>query len=111
MSDRNNGANNAAPQEPKTSPGGQAFAANHRIRFRTENVKSSYCNMANATSTREEVILNFGVNQTWDQPGAGGELEVDLLHRIILSPYAALRLSEALTALMREHEQRHGKLA
>lgn len=82
-----------------------------RVRFRTESLKSSYCNMCNVTSTREEVVLNFGVNQNWDQPGVGmAELEVDLLHRIILSPYAAQRLSDALATLMHDYQARHGKL-
>jgi len=81
-----------------------------RLKFDTSNLKSSYCNMCNATSTREEVVLNFGVNQSWEQPQAGGEIEVQLLHRIILSPYAAKRLSEALSSLIKEHEGRHGEL-
>jgi hypothetical protein len=81
-----------------------------RLKFDTSNLKSSYCNMCNATSTREEVVLNFGVNQSWDQPAQQGELEVQLLHRIILSPFAAKRLSEALTSLISEHESRHGEL-
>ncbi len=84
--------------------------ARQRLKFDTSNLKSSYCNMCNATSTREEVVLNFGVNQSWDQPSEGGEMEVQLLHRIILSPFAAKRLSEALTGLIREHEARHGEL-
>ncbi len=85
--------------------------AQQSVRFKTENLKSSYCNMCNATSTREEVVLNFGVNQTWDQPGSGrAELEVDLLHRIILSPFAAQRLSDALAKLMSDYEARYGKL-
>ncbi len=81
-----------------------------RLKFDTSNLKSSYCNMCNATSTREEVVLNFGVNQNWDQPAAGGEVEVQLQHRIILSPFAAKRLSEALASLIKEHEARHGEL-
>lgn len=68
--------------------------------------------MCNATSTREEVVLNFGINQNWDQPGDGAAfLEVDLEHRVILSPYAAKRLSQALQQLMHDYEQRHGALS
>lgn len=88
-----------------------AREAQQTVKFRTENLKSSYCNMCNATSTREEVVLNFGVNQTWDQPGSGrAKVEVDLLHRVILSPFAAQRLSDALAKLMRDYETRYGKL-
>lgn len=92
-----------------TKPAGQP--RQQSLKFRTDDLKSSYCNMANATSTREEVVLNFGVNQNWDQPGGQpGELEVDLQHRIIISPFAAKRLSDALAQLMRDYEQRYGSL-
>lgn len=83
--------------------------ARQTLRFCTDNLKSSYCNMANATSTREEVVLNFGINQSWDQPGASPG-EVDLQHRIIISPFAAKRLCDALQRLMRDYEQRYGPL-
>lgn len=92
-------------------PGGAGASASPRVRFDTSNLKSSYCNMCNASSTREEVVLNFGINQSWDQPAApNGDMRVDLLHRIILSPFAAKRLSEALANLVREHEARYGEL-
>src|SRR5690606_18782485 len=58
-----NGSAKAAATKPGEKP------RQHSLKFRTDALKSSYCNMANATSTREEVVLNFGVNQNWDQPG------------------------------------------
>ncbi len=78
------------------------------VRWDTTQLKSSYCNVANATSTREEVVLNFGVNQNWDRPRA--ELGIQLLHRVILSPFAAKRLQQLLTKLISEYESRHGEL-
>ena len=82
------------------------------LRFRTDNLKSSYCNMCNATSTREEVVLNFGLNQNWDQPTAQPDvLEIDLQHRVVLSPFAAKRLSEALGKLVADYDARYGKLS
>jgi hypothetical protein len=92
------------------SDAGLPAATKQKLKFATANLKSSYCNMCNATSTREEVVLNFGVNQNWDQPATGAEMEIDLLHRIILSPFAAKRLAQALTELIREHESRYGEL-
>jgi hypothetical protein len=74
----------------------------------TSNLRSSYCNVCNATSTREEVVLNFGLNENWDLGRA--DVNVQLLHRIILSPGAAKRLQELLTKLMSEHEARYGAL-
>lgn len=91
------GAKDAAPER-----------AAQPVRLDTTNLKSSYCNVCNATSTREEVVLNFGINQNWDlgQPN----LEVQLHHRIILSPHAAKRLQELLNNLVRQHEARYGEL-
>jgi hypothetical protein len=99
----------AAPQAAPTAPHLQA-AAGHKVRFDNSNIKSTYCNVCNATSTREEVVINFGVNKTWDM-GGSQELEVQLEHRIILSPYAAKRLQDLLVRLIAEHEQRYGKLS
>jgi hypothetical protein len=85
----------AAQQQPK-------------VRFNTAELKSSYCNVCNATSTRDEVVLNFGLNETWDQGAAN--VDVKLLHRIILSPHAAERLHDLLSKLMAEHKTRYGKM-
>ena len=79
-----------------------------RVRWNTSQLKSSYCNVANATSTREEMVLNFGVNQNWDRMQQ--EFEIELQHRIILSPFAAKRLSDLLGKLIKEYESRYGEL-
>ena len=79
-----------------------------QIRLTAANLKSTYCNMCNANTTREEVVLNFGVNQNWDR--GQGEIEVALEHRIILSPFAAKRLSQMLGNLIEEYETRYGEL-
>ena len=97
----------AKPETPQRAP----VARQQMVKFRTENLKSSYCNMANVTSTREEVVMNFGINQSWDHPvGTPGSLEVDIQHRVILSPFAAKRLSDALAQLVRDYEHRYGPL-
>ena len=89
---------------------GQASTAGEQqqIKLNTTNLKSSYCNMCNANTTREEVVLNFGVNQNWDRGQRG--LEVSLEHRIILSPFAAKRLAQMLNKLIGEYETHYGKL-
>ncbi len=83
-------------------------AAGPAVRWDTAELKSTYCNVANATSTRQEVVLNFGVNENRDRPRA--ELGIELLHRVILSPFAARRLQQLLTKLVTEYESRHGEL-
>jgi len=77
-------------------------------RIDTSSLKSSYCNVCNATSTREDVVLNFGINQDWDRGPQG--LDIQLLHRVILSPFAAKRVAELMTNLVKEYEARYGEL-
>lgn len=79
------------------------------VKWNTDQLKSSYANFANATSTREEVVINFGVNHNWDRSNLQ-ELEIELSHRIVLSPFAAKRLHELLAKLMLEYEARYGEL-
>ncbi|MDN5788000.1 DUF3467 domain-containing protein [Pseudorhodobacter sp.] len=79
-----------------------------RIRLDTSQMKSSYCNVCNATSTREEVVLNFGLNQSWDRPE--GDLEIEIQHRVIMSPFAAQKLREVLEELLDSYEKRYGPL-
>jgi len=90
------------PEEAKAKAPGQ------EVKIDTTHLKSSYCNVCNATSTREEIVLNFGINQTWDLNRP--TFDVELHHRIILSPFAAKRLQEVLTKLIGEHETRYGEL-
>lgn len=79
-----------------------------QVKLNAANLKSTYCNMCNANTTREEVVLNFGVNQSWDR--GQNDVEVSLEHRIILSPFAAKRLSHMLAKLIDEYETRYGEL-
>ena len=79
-----------------------------KIRWDDTNMKSSYANVCNVASTREEVVLLFGMNQAWQagQP----EIPIQLTDRIILSPHAAKRLALLLTNVLREYETRFGSL-
>ena len=78
------------------------------VHVTTEKLTSSYCNVATVNSTREEVVLSFGINQDWDR--ASPELQVALLKRIVLSPHAAKRLQQRLAQLLAEYEKRYGEL-
>ena len=79
------------------------------VKWGSANLHSSYANFCNANSTREEVVLNFGVNNNWDR--SQGALEVELNHRIVLSPFAAKRLAALMQQLMKEYESRYGALS
>ena len=92
----------------ENKPAEQAPGQQVKIHWNTQHLKSSYANFCNATSTREEVVLNFGVNQNWERTPADMEIELD--HRIVLSPFAAKRLSQLLSKVMAEYETRYGEL-
>jgi hypothetical protein len=79
-----------------------------RIRWDDTNLKTSYANVCNVSSTREEVTILFGTNQTW-QTGQN-ELVVQLTDRIILNAYAAKRLSVLLSRVVGDYETRFGAL-
>jgi hypothetical protein len=72
-------------------------------------MRSTYANVVNASSTREEVTLFFGTNQTWN-PTASKTFHVSLTDRIVLNPHAAKRLWILLGAILGEYESRFGKL-
>ncbi len=84
----------------------QATKGLPRIRWDDSKMRSTYANVCNVSSTREEVTLLFGTNQAWHtgQP----EVSVELSDRIIMSPFAAKRLLQLLTNVVGEYENRFG---
>ena len=86
----------------------QKTGAALKVKWDDSNMKSSYANVCNVASTREEFTLLFGTNQTWH--AGQDEVCVRLSDRIILSPYAAKRLATLLAAVVMEYERRFGAL-
>lgn len=78
------------------------------VKWDTSKVQSAYANVCSVTSTREEVVLNFGINQAWERGQQA--VEIQLTNRIILSPFAAKRMAAGLNRLLDEYESRYGKL-
>ena len=94
-------------REPGAGRAGAAGQAGElTIKWGDSNMRSSYANVANVASTREEVVLLFGINQAWH--GGQKEVTIQLTDRLILSPFAAKRLSILLSNVLREHEARFG---
>src|SRR5690349_23181444 len=79
-----------------------------KIRWDDSHMKSAYANVCNVSSTREEVVLLFGVNQAWNR--GQKEVTIQLTDRIIVSPYAAKRLTMLLDGVVKEYEKRFGTL-
>ncbi|KPK14884.1 MAG: hypothetical protein AMJ67_15675 [Betaproteobacteria bacterium SG8_41] len=97
------------PGEDKAAAGAQAAATDAtRIKWDDSNMKSSYANVCNVTSTREEVVMLFGINQAWNR--GQKEVSIQLTDRIIISPYAAKRLVMLLDSVVKEYEKRFGTL-
>jgi hypothetical protein len=79
-----------------------------KIKWDDSNMRSSYANVCNVTSTREEVVMLFGMNQAWNR--GQKEVTIQLTDRIVISPYAAKRLAMLLDGVVKEYESRFGTL-
>ena len=79
-----------------------------KVKWDDTNLRTAYANVCNVSSTREEVVLMFGVNQAWQQ--GQSEVTIQLTDRIILSPFAAKRLAGLINNVMTQYEQRFGAL-
>lgn len=96
-------------QAPATGQeGAMETAQQTMIRWDGSKMRTTYANVCNVTSSREELTMLFGTNQNWH--AGQKELTVELSDRIILSPYAAKRLALLLNRTMQEYEQRFGPL-
>jgi hypothetical protein len=93
----------AIPSQPS-----QPANATPTVQFDVSNLQSSYANVCNVSSTREEVVLAFGVNNVWER--AQANIQVQLTNRIVLNPYAAKRLAAVLNRVIAEYESKFGTL-
>ncbi len=85
-----------------------ASAETATIRWDDSNMKSTYANVCNVSSTREEITLLFGLNQAWNAQQK--QLTIELSNRIILNPYAAKRLAGLLNTVLEQYEERFGEI-
>jgi len=93
-----------SPEKPEATGDTEAM----KIKWDDSNMKSAYANVCNVTSTREEVVMLFGMNQAWNR--GQKEVTIQLTDRIVISPYAAKRLSMLLGGVVKEYESRFGTL-
>ena len=92
----------AAASAAEAAPGGP------KIRWDDTHMQSAYSNVCNVASTREEVVLLFGINQAWH--AGQQEIPIQLTTRIIMSPHVAKRMAALLENVLKEHEARFGGL-
>ena len=79
------------------------------VNWDDSQMQTTYANVVNAASTREEVTMFFGTNQTWN-PAKAKEFDVKLEQRIVLNPHAAKRLFVLLGAVLAQYEKRFGDI-
>jgi len=89
----------AVPNKPTTGP---------TVRFDDSEVTNAYANVCNVSSSREEVVLVFGLNDAWERDAS--EVRVKLNSRVILSPFAAKRLTRLLNSVVQQYEARFGAM-
>lgn len=78
------------------------------VRFDDTGITNAYANVCNVSSSREEVVLVFGMNNAWERDAS--EVRVKLNSRVILSPFAAKRLSMLLDSVIKQYEARFGTM-
>jgi len=82
--------------------------AQPKVKWDDSAMKTSYANVCNVLSSREEMTLLFGTHQSI-QSGQE-EVTVRLSDRIILSPFAAKRLAALIAGVVGEYEKRFGPI-
>jgi hypothetical protein len=78
------------------------------IKWDDSRMKSTYANVCNVSSTREEITLLFVLNQAWNAQQK--QLSIELSDRIILNPFAAKRLAALLNNVLTQYESRFGEI-
>jgi hypothetical protein len=96
-----------AKEETKTETTGGTGAVQRRLRMDTANMKSAYCNFFIAQDNPNEVVLNFGFNQTLGSNQK--DMQVQLLQQVILHPEAARRVKDSLVALFQKRDAPRGR--
>ena len=94
---------NAVAASSATQTAGQT-----KIVWDDSNMRSVYANVSNVAGGREEIVLLFGMNQAWHS--GQKEVSVQLTDRVVLSPFAAKRLSILLSNVLADYEKKFGKL-
>jgi hypothetical protein len=94
-------AETAAPAAPQPAKGPV-------VKFDDTGITNAYANVCNVSSSREEVVLVFGMNNAWERDAS--EVRVKLNSRVILSPFAAKRLALLMNSVVQQYETRFGAM-
>ncbi len=78
------------------------------VKWDDTKIRNTYANICNVISSREEVSMMFGMNQKMDTEK--NELTIELSDRIVMSPYAAKRVSLLLKDVIEQYEEKFSKI-
>lgn len=92
----------AGTGETQQTPGGTT------LHIRGQDVKTSYANMCLLLSTREEMILDFGLTLVGGGAAEQREANMTVSNRIIMGVPAAKRLAIALSQAIQRYENAFG---
>ena len=93
----------------------QAGKSKVRLRVDQRDVDSTYANAFRPVASTEELMLDFGINQTFPLNEAGddapnAEIVFDVSSRIIMNFYTAKRLTLALNQVVAKFENEFGEI-
>ncbi|MGQ0667818.1 MAG: DUF3467 domain-containing protein, partial [Nitrospiraceae bacterium] len=108
MKDSDSGVKATDRSATKPAQLSQPATAAPTVQLDRSNVHGSYANVCNVSSTREEVVLAFGINNAWERGQAN--VQIQMTDRIVLNPYAAKRLADVLNRVIAEYETLFGAL-
>lgn len=97
-----------ATKETETKTETAKVPAGPTVKFDDAGITNAYANVCNVSSSREEVVLVFGMNNAWERDAS--EVRVKLNSRVILSPFAAKRLALLLDNVIKQYEARFGAM-
>lgn len=106
MSDANTELNSAATEQTRQV----------RLRMDERNKTTHYANAFRTSASAEEVIVDFGLNQTVPgRPEKDGkqptpEILFEINSRLVMNFYTAKRLALTLGQIVHHHEQQFGEL-
>ena len=85
-----------------------ARGAQPEVVWNGSQMRSTYANATNVVAGREEVLMLLGMNQAWQM--GQEKVTVDLVERVVMSPYTAKRLALMLTATLKAYEAKYGRI-
>jgi len=80
-----------------------------KVTWDDAKMRTTYSNVCNVATTREEIMLLFGTSQAWSGSNVE-EVTVELSDRLLLNPVAAKRLLLLLSKSIENYEQTYGSL-